>query len=198
MKRLSDYSGQFLPNLKPRDFCHNKLAELLKLYSRLFIVLDGLWYRAVREKMGNKKALACDERVWKRMCKYEMATIKRRLRIRGKDVIALMKAVQVCPLGLICKYKMKIKNKNSAMFTVTYCPALDALEQEGKGREAEICGTIGPKIQKGRASVFNPDIQVKCLKLPPRKSKDDICCQWEFSLEEYDYARLAVLSAGRY
>lgn len=182
MKKLSDYSGEFLPNLKPKDFRLDALAELLKLYSRLFIVLDGLWYRVVREKIGDKKALACDIRVWESMSKYEMARVKRQLKIRGNDVIALMKTMPLTPWGLICKHETKIKNKNSALFTVTYCPTVDTLEAEGKGREAEICGAIGPTVRKGYAAFFNPDIEVKCLKLPPRKSKDDIYCQWEFSL----------------
>jgi hypothetical protein len=26
-------------------------------------------------------------------------------------------------------------------------------------------------------------MKCKGLKLPPRKSKDDICCQWEFKVE---------------
>jgi hypothetical protein len=29
----------------------------------------------------------------------------------------------------------------------------------------------------------NPYIGVTLLKLPPRKSKDEMCCQWELNLE---------------
>ena len=58
------------------------------------------------------------------------------------------------------------------MLTVTYCPTLDALEEEGEGREDEICNIVEPKILKAYASFFNPDIEVKCLKSPPRKSSE--------------------------
>jgi hypothetical protein len=34
------------------------------------------------------------------------------------------------------------------------------------------------------AEYFNPKIKVTSLKLPPRKRGSDICCQWEFNLEE--------------
>jgi hypothetical protein len=182
LKKLTDYSGELLPNLEPGDFSSDTLAQLLKLYSKLYTVLDGLWYLTVKERLGDKEALACDIRVWEHMSKYETASIKRQLRIRGNDVTALIKTIQLCPFCLMSKCKIEIKNKNSAMFTVTYCPTLDALEKEGKGREVELCNTLGPKIRKANASFINPDIEVKGLKLPPRKSEDDICCQWEFNL----------------
>jgi len=181
LKKLSDYSGEFLPDLKLSDFSPDTLAELLKLYAKLYIALDGLWYLTVKERLGDKEALACDIQAWESTCKYEMARIKRQLKIRGNDVVALMKAFQLCPWCLVMKFNIEIKNKNNALFTVTYCPTLDALEAEGKGREDEICNIVDPRIMKAYASFFNPDIEVKCLKSPPRKSKD-ICCQWEFSL----------------
>ncbi len=182
MKKLSDYSGRFLPDLKPSDFSPDTLAQLLTLYSQLYIALDGFWYLVVKERAGDEEALACDLQAWERICKYEMAKIKRQLKIRGNDVVALMKALQVCPWFQPMKCKMEIRNKNYGMFTVTYCPTLAALEEEGEGREGEICNLVEPRILGAYAASFNPDIEVKCLKSPPRKSRDDICCQWEFRL----------------
>ena len=181
MKKLSDYGGEFLPNLKLTDFSSDTLAELLKLYAKLYIAMDGIWYLTVKERVGDKEALACDIQTWEKNCRYEMARIKRQLKIRGNDITALMKAFQLCPWCLLMKFDIEIKDKNSALFTVTYCPTLDALEGEGRGREEEICKVVEPKIMKAYASSLDPDIIVRCLKSPPRKSKDDICCQWEFT-----------------
>ena len=74
-----------------------------------------------------------------------------------------------------------IKNHDNAMFTITHCPTLEALEREGEGREKEICRIVEPVVLKCYASFFNLDIEVKGLKMPPRKSKDGDCCQWEFT-----------------
>jgi hypothetical protein len=182
LTKLNDYSGEFLPNLKLSDFSPDTLAELLKLYARLYIAMDGIWYLTLKQRVGDEEALACDIQVWELNCKYEMARIKRQLKIRGNDIVALMKAFQLCPWCLLMKFDIEVRHKNSALYTVTYCPTLDALEQEGLGREAEICNLVEPRIMKAYASAINPDIEVKCLKSPPRKSKDEICCQWEFSL----------------
>lgn len=183
MKALEDYSGEFLPNLKLEDFSHDTLVKLLTLYSQLYIAMDGFWYLAVMERSSNKEALACDMRAWERMVNYEMKRITEGLNIRGNDVIAFMKALQITPWCQKMQYKIDIENENKATLTVTYCPTLDALEKEGKGREVQTCTVVEPWAMKQYASFFNPDMQVKCLKSPPRKNKDDICCQWAFRLE---------------
>jgi hypothetical protein len=58
-----------------------------------------------------------------------------------------------------------------------------SLEIEGKGREKLICQEMEPKIMGIVAHYFNPNIRVTPLKMPPRKSKDEIPCKWEFKLE---------------
>ncbi len=182
MKKLKDYSGEFSPDLRLGDFSSGTLAELLALYTKLYIALDGFWYLAVRERISNEVALACDIRAWERAYKYEMENITKQLNIQGNDVIALMKAIQITPSFQRMQYKIETKNHNNAILTATYCPILDALEKEGEGRENEICSIVASKMFKDYASFFNPDIAVASLKLPPRKSKDEICCQWEFKL----------------
>jgi hypothetical protein len=45
-----------------------------------------------------------------------------------------------------------------------------------------MCEVLEPAvIQK---YLINPKVKLKALKLPPRKSKDEIACQWEITLEE--------------
>ena len=182
MKKLNDYSGEFLPELEFSDFSSRTLTELLALYCKLYMALDGFWYLTVKERVGNEEALACDIQTWGRHCKYEMTKITKQLNIRGDDVVAVMKDIQITPWLRQTQFRIELKNHNNAMLTVTYCPTLDALEKEGEGREYEICHIVDRKAFKEYASFFNPDIAVKCLKLPPRKSKDEICCQWEFNL----------------
>jgi len=110
-----------------------------------------------------------------------MAKITKQLNIQGNDVIALMKALQLTPWFGNTVRKIEMQDKNTAMLTFTSCGTLDALEKEGEGREKEICQIFEPVFFQRYASFFNPDIEVKCLKSPPRKSKDEICCQWQFN-----------------
>ena len=78
---------------------------------------------------------------------------------------------------------MELKSPHHGVFTVTHCPTLLELEREGEGREERICQQLELRLFRMQAEFFNPEIQVQGLKLPPRKSKDDVHCQWEFKLE---------------
>lgn len=173
-----------LPDLKLSDFSPDTLADLLTLYAKSYIALDGFWYLTIKERVGNEEALACDISNAKKVCQYEMAKITRQVNIQGNDVIALIKAIQLTPWLRHTQYAVEVRDGNNARFTVTHCPTLDALEREGEGRENEICNIVCPKTYKAYASFFNPNIEAECLKLPPRKSKDEICCQWELSCHE--------------
>ena len=184
MEKLNDYSGEFLADLNISDFSSDTLAELVALYGRLYIALDGFWYLAVKEGVSNEEALACDIWTWDKVCKYEMAKITKKLNIQGNDVIALMKAIQVSPWFGQTQFKIEVKNSNNAIITIARCPTLEALEREGGGREKEICSMVSARVFRNYASYFNPDIAVKCLKIPPRKNKDEISCQWEFTCDK--------------
>jgi len=178
LRTLKDYSGDFLPDLKLSDFSHDTLVRLITLYSQLYIAIDGFWYLAAMERHGNDEALACDMRAWERAAKYEMKRITEALNIRGNDVAAFMKALQLTPWCQKMKYEMEIQSPNKAIFTVTYCPTLDALEKEGKGRQVPICAEVEPKILGWYASFFNPGMKFECLSPLPRKNKEDVCCVW--------------------
>jgi len=184
LKKLDNYSGEFIPDLKPEDFSPDALARLVRLYSKLYIGLDGLWYLTLKERMGNKEALACDIQAWEKITRYEMKNITRELDIQGNDVVAFMKAMQLSPWSQRMKHNVKFQGRDKALFTVTYCPTLDALEKEGKGREDQICNIVDVKWMQDTAAFFNQAIKVTPIKTPPRKCREDICCQWEISMED--------------
>ena len=183
MKKLNDYSGQFHRSLELTDFSAETLAGLLRLYSRFYSAVDGFWYLALKERLGNDEALACDLWVWDRLTKYEMKHITKLLNIQGDDVTAMVKAIQLSPWFWQTESTIEIENHRSAIFTVTRCSVLDYMEKESEGREHQICHIVEPKVLKSYASYFNPAIEVECLKIPPRDKKEGLCCQWRFTLE---------------
>ena len=189
MKVLRDYNRRVLPEIHFEKFSKGTLIELLKLYGKLYLAVDGFWYLAIKERSGNEEALACDFLVWEKASKYELKHLTKLMKIRGNDVATVMKALQIGPWFWNIEHKLEVRNKNHAVLTVTHCPTLTSLENEGKGREDSICNLFEPKFFKDYASFFNPDIKVKCLKSPPRENKTDICCQWEFKLNNKDEAK---------
>ena len=181
MEKLSDYSGEFLPDLDLDNFSPEGMVKMLSLYSRLYRAMDGFWYLAIKEKLGNEEALDRDLWVWDRVSLYEMKNITRQFNIQGNDVTALMKAIQLSPWFWQDEIKIEIEDQNSATFTVVRCKVLEYIEKEGEGREHQICHVVEPRVLNSYASFFNPAIKVECLKVPPRQNCSDICCRWRFA-----------------
>ncbi|MBL7120088.1 MAG: hypothetical protein ISS53_05335 [Dehalococcoidia bacterium] len=183
MKDLSDYSADFDPNLRFEDFSKDTLVELLELYSRLLVSLDGFWYLAVMQRIGNEVALECDKWAWEKVLgKYLVDDIAGILDVRGTDVADFMKLLQTRPMHFVIKEEIEVIDRNDALLTVTHCPTLAALEMEGEGRDASHCEMACSIMRRRHAQLFNPAIEVECLKIPPRKSKEDTFCQWEYKI----------------
>ena len=181
MKKLNDYNGELVSEIQFGNFSHDALVRLVDVYSKLFRALDGMWYLTVKERFGNTTALACDLQAWRMFAHYEMALLTKVMNIQGNDLSAMMKAVQINPWFSQTRSKIDHKDDHTVVLTVSQCPTLEILEKEGEGRENDICNTICRGIFPDIASFFNPHIKVECLKSPPRKNKDGLCCQWEFS-----------------
>ena len=183
MTELMDYSSKFDPEFSHDRFTKETLLKLLKAYSEHLIRIDGYWYLTVMDKWGDDEAFDCDLRVWEKAQLREVQEISSLLNIHGDDVATLMKYKQVSPWIWIYGREVDIKNNDHAIVTYHTCPTLSALEKEGTGREKRICHELEPKLMAIMAHYFNPNIRVTPLKLPPRKSNSDICCQWEFKLD---------------
>ncbi|MBM4451789.1 MAG: hypothetical protein FJ013_03340 [Chloroflexi bacterium] len=182
MKELTDYSGEFNPKLKPEDLSKELLVDLLKLYGRLYRAVDGFWYLAVMDKVNEETATECDFAVWEQMAKYEVERINKISGVQGTDVPAFMKYLQLSPWAWNMEWDVELSDADSAVLTVTKCYTLEALEREGKGRDGSFCKEIETKMWDIWAAGLNPNIKFTYTKLPPRKSKDDICCQWKVEM----------------
>jgi len=190
MKELQDYSGPYRPDAKFADFSKDTLVKLLESYQRIFVGLMGMWNTVNRQRMSAEEAWRLDAEVYERQVwQFEMPLVTQAMNIHGDDVVTMLKYFQMCPDGAregLYEFDQDIKNKNHAILTFTKCPSLFYLERHGDEQGIQtMCGPGGVEHRAFAAicKYFNPNMKCKALKLPPRKSKDDICCVWEFKVE---------------
>lgn len=190
MKELNDYSGEYRPDSKFEDFSKDALIRLLKSYQVAFVAYMGMWNTVNRERMSLEEAFRLDGDVYEKwVSKFALPLMTEAMGIQGNDVLTMLKYFQVAMDGAregLYEFEYDIKNDNHATLTFTSCPSLFYFER--KGNEKDIDGLCGPGGVEERAFIelcryFNPDMKCRALKLPPRKSKDDTCCQWEFKIE---------------
>lgn len=186
MAELKDYSGDFVPNVRYEDFSKEFLAQLLVEYARCYIMADGLWYSAVRERFGTEAANAIDYDMWvNKFPPFETARVLSVLNLKRNDVADAMKFYQLAamfPHGMF-DYDIDLKNRDHALLTVKRCPALLRFERKEPEMIEPICQVMELASAKAYAKHINPSIVVTMPKMPPRKSPDEICCQFEFKLE---------------
>ena len=183
MKEMNDYTGEFDPHFSQENLSKEMLLKLLKAYTEYILKIDGYWYVTVMNKWGNDEALNSDIEVWERAKNFELKALTEAYNIHGNDVATLMKYIQTHPWITLSEHKIEVRDANYATLTHITCPTLFAIEKEGSGREKRQCAEVDFKFFHVMAHFFNPQIQVTPLKLPPRDSKEDICCMWEFKLE---------------
>lgn len=169
-------------DLKLESLSRDELIELVKLSCRMMLAVDGFWYLSVKELAGNDKALERDNWVWDKVMKFYVGELAKLLNVQGRDVADYMKVMNPRPEALAIEERVEVLNRDDAIRTVTYCPTIAALEKEGEGRDAIHCSAACTGMRHKHAKLFNPAISVTCVKIPPRKSKDDIFCQFEYKI----------------
>jgi len=77
-----------------------------------------------------------------------------------------------------------LKDSNHGIMTVTRCNGVIWWERtKDHALQKFTCEEIELPMFQRVAAYFNPRMKATALKLPPRKSEDDIACRWEFKLE---------------
>ncbi len=185
MADLTDYSGEFKPDLRYEDFSKDTLAQLLYQFARVTNVLDGEYTTEIMLSHGQEEALNSQYKVWERHGPRVMRWIKRTLNIQGDDVATYFKLLQMLPSFSPEHYDIEweILSPEHGIFTVTRCKFLEEMEKAGQGFERLICRESEPRSFQMLAKEINPHMVATPLKLPPRKSRDEIACQFEFKIE---------------
>jgi len=196
MTELRDYSGEFRNDLTLVDFSKETLIKLLVSASKAYLGIDGVWTNLMRQKFGDRAAFDYDKEVWfSQALALDIRRTVEPLNIMGDDIATVFKYLQFSPgfsviyVGPPPKFEpyvqFELKNKNYGTMTVTRCNSLEYFERHQDTELQKLaCEEIDLPAFQWLANQFNAKIKVSPLKLPPRKSKHEIACQWEFKMEE--------------
>jgi Family of unknown function (DUF6125) len=169
-------------DLKLEDLPSESLVSLVRLYSRLMMDIDGLWFLSMKDRVSNEEAIACDNWVWGKVVKKMLDELAQLIGVEGRDVVDFMRVIQATPLHYVVEERIEAQSRNQATLTVIHCPTLVALEKEDAGRDALHCRLACSVTRKRHAKLFNPAIEVECMSMPPRKDKQGIFCRWEYRI----------------
>jgi Family of unknown function (DUF6125) len=157
-------------------------VKYLKFLSGLAIAVDGLWFMAAERAAGYDKALEMDVDVWVGYARVVVKRIRRDFQIQGTGLEALKEIISHDPMWWsMGEFKIIEDSPGRLAFEVRDCPSLMAMEK--MGREKLTCEPVEGAYLQALAAAVDPGIKVHALKLPPRKSPDEVCCRWAFLAE---------------
>ena len=188
MEELKDYSGEFKPNLKMEDFSKEALIRLWQAGGKMYVGVDGLWHDMVKERYGDEVALELSTAIWLKRggSQMEVRRVRQAMNILGDDVASYLKFLQVDPgFAGVMDIECELKDKNRGVVTVKRCRPLEWCERQGDTElQKHLCEVLDQEGFQLGVEQFDPKMKAVPVKLPPRKSRDEIACQWEFKIEE--------------
>jgi hypothetical protein len=188
MQELNDYSGEFNQDLKLTDFSKEALIQLVRAAAKCYGAQTAFWYAAAKELYGKETADKLQEHVWLKggASETELRNVCTALKISGHDIANYFKFLQMTPIdATMMDLDFELKDANHGTLTVTRCYSLLLWERTGETElQKNICEVVdGHGFQLG-GTWFNPRMKVRPVKLPPRQNRNDICCKWEFVMEQ--------------
>jgi hypothetical protein len=188
MADLQDYSGRLIPDLDMHMFSKDALVRMWRASAKLYMGMDGCYFTLLREKYGEKTARELSRECWyKYMVALEVRRGREAMNIWGEDVESYLKYIQIDigAGGVWLDAHCEMKGANRGILTIGRCLGLEYFERHNDTvAQKHACEVLDVVGFEQSAKMFNPRMQCRALKLPPRVSEKDIACEWEFKLEE--------------
>jgi hypothetical protein len=110
------------------------------------------------------------------------------LGITGNTVADWMKDLQMDATSMPGKafdLSFEMPEPDVGIMTFNRCVAVDQWEAMGRPDILEKnCHSTCPKSMIVTTKMYNPNMMVDILAIPPRKNADDVCCKWRFSMRD--------------
>jgi hypothetical protein len=178
---LADYSGPFRPNLRYEDFAKDRLMKLAFVYAGLGLDLDGLWQMTFRGATDDKTGVLTEVKLWDSGSSYWQSQTIDALGIKGNDVAAAMKAMQMDPQHLLFGLEMEMVDETRGVWTNRHCHAVEFSEvTDDLYMQMHMC-KLDWTAYRNAGLHFNANIEAFPHELPPRCGTD-VCCKWELRL----------------
>ena len=165
------------------QYTKEELIDLLEIYAKNFLALDGTWFQSVEARDGMDAAMLHDAEAWRRYTASEARRAKAFLGLgEHPGLEGLAKAL---PLRLCANAHPDVDLRwegGSLVFTVTRCRVQEARAR--KGMPWHPCKPVGLIEYGGFARAIDNRIECECLSCYPDVADPNCGCRWRFTLRE--------------
>ena len=157
------------------------LVELLSLYAKNWLAMDGVWFQSVEGKFGMEEAMYHDTEAWRRFTVIEARRIKAFLHLpEHPGLEGLAKALSLRFYANLNRDGVEIQG-NTLVYRVKECRVQSARTR--KGMPLHPCRPVGLIEYAGFAKEIDDRITCECLSCYPEVHDPDCSCAWKFTLQ---------------
>ena len=161
-----------------------ELIELIEIYSKNWLAMDGLWFQSIERENGMDSAMHHDEAVWRNFTVIEAKRIKKFLNLPEHAGIEGLK--QALQLRLYANLNVNdiIVDGNSLTYKVRSCRVQTARTR--KQMPLHPCKPVGIVEYSEFAKVIDSRFVCECISCYPDVIDKNCCCVWKFTLQQTD------------
>lgn len=159
-----------------------QLLELIEIYAKNWLALDGVWFQSVEDKLGMEAAMEHDARAWERFTIIEARRIKQFLHLPElAGLEGLRDALQLRFYANLNDSELVLE-EDCLVYKMKRCRVQEARRR--KQMDYHPCKPVGIIEYSGFARVIDPRISCRCLSCYPQITDDSCACAWQFTLDK--------------
>lgn len=163
-------------------YTKDQLIELIEIYSKNWLAMDGVWFQSVERKLGMDEAMYHDAQAWKIFTVIEAKRIKSFLKLPDNSGLeGLAEALKMRFYANINDDKIEIDGKSLTYISVN-CRVQRARER--KNMPFHPCKSVGIIEYSEFARVIDDRIICECISCYPDITDTSCCCKWKFTLKD--------------
>ena len=144
-----------------QDLSREQLEELIGLYAKNWLALDGVWFQAAERRYGMDAAMDLDEDAWRRYTEIEARRIKAFLGLAERPGLAgLERALRLRFYGQLNCDEV-LREENALIYRVVDCRVQSARTR--KGMPLHPCKRVGLVEYAGFARAIDDRLTCECL-----------------------------------
>ena len=185
------YGGLFSPRPDMVDYSKEQLVTwFLGSHEYLLQCIEG-WAAQIVVRYGLDEMFDIQFTLWGNTVLPGVKKLKAEmLGITGNTVADWMKDLQLDATALPGKafdLTFEMPEPEVGIMTFNRCVAVDQWETMGRPDILEKnCHSTCPKSMIVTTKMYNPNMKVDILAIPPRRDPGDVCCKWQFSMRTED------------
>lgn len=164
------------------DLSKDRLKDLVRIYARNIVALDGVWFQSVEKENGMEDAMEHDRRAWRRFTETEARRLKNFLGLPERAGLSGLEQALLLRFSALANTAECVRDRHTLTYRVLDCRVQTA--RKGKGMPFHPCKSVGIIEHEYFGKVMDDRIDCEAVSCFPDITDESCACSWRFTLKE--------------